>query len=372
MSLHRSNDLFGYSPGSPGNLKYRGTDNNRKTYETDLSPSERYVIGDFINKAARKILFENPKSGTASFVESIRYVKCGLEALDLQCPECHTKYYIRKLCKSRICEVCGRIYRGKLFRTMQDVLKKETAHKKRGYCLSMLTLSVTSKRYGDKMPDRSDIKRFYKETSLFLRLHYGKYKSRLTDKGKIVENRKRYIGSGWIAAIEFGSDNNNLHCHAIVYGPIRKWFELKTSWSSITTDSLGVWIKKVDNPKKAANYVLKYITKPPNTDSYAYIANYSISVKGSRRLRSGGVFYNRIKLPKYKNRPCQCIYCRHRLIYSGDIDLDKANNHIDLYKELDEIDDLGLDTYNNILGLDPNQDMSSPRKDLHNQRKLFH
>jgi len=254
---------------------------------------------------------------------------------------------------------------------MCEVVRKETSNKKSGYFLSMLTLTVTSKRYGDKMPNREDIRRFYKETSHFLRLNFGKFKCHETKKGKIVENRKKYIGAGWIATIEVGSDNNNLHCHAIVYGPWQKYFDLLSSWEKITGDSQGVWIKPIQNPQKAANYVLKYITTPPVTDSYKSVANYSVMIKGSRRLRSGGVFYNRIKIPK-SEKNCNCLFCRSRLIMSGNIDLVNLNGQIDLYRELREIDDLGLDTYKSILNLPDSQDTSIDCNSLQNQCNLFH
>ncbi|MHC4645183.1 MAG: hypothetical protein ACYTBJ_06760 [Planctomycetota bacterium] len=191
------------------------------------------------------------------------------------------------------------------------------------------------------MPTRDDIKRFYKETALFLRLFYGKYQGKMTVKNDVVkvhERRKKFQGAGWIAAVEFGRDNNNLHCHAITYGPYIPWSQLLRAWQTITGDSRGVHIKPAKNPKKASNYILKYITKPPVTDSYARIAQYVITIKGTRRLRSGGIFYNRFKKTVKEKPACACAICNSRLIMDGTAKISDIDQAHDLYAELRAID----------------------------------
>lgn len=307
--------------------------------DSDLSAGERTVISGFMQSKALDVIAQDQKAGESILMEAVRYNKCGQEAIGLFCPECHKSYFIKTLCRSRICEKCGRIYRKQMEGQITPLIKKTVARKPKGYVLGLLTLTVTSKRFAGQMPGRADIKRFYKESSAFLRLNYGKYAGTWTKKGKIRENRKRFIGAGWIATIEVGRNNNNLHLHAIIYGPIRQWHRLKSSWEMITGDSQGVDIRAAWKPKQVALYILKYITKPPASDSYAAIADYAISIKGSRRIRTGGVFYNRVKNLKSERPPCRCLFCRSRLIMDVIFEVVDSGTRIDLYDEYRKIEE---------------------------------
>ena len=337
--------------------------------ENDLSPAERFVVARFMVQSAR--LEANPDLSFGIVAEADRYGKCGHEAVGLVCPDCHKQYFVRSYCRSRICERCGRIYKKDLMKSILPVIKQQNANKKRGYVLSMLTLTISSKRYNE-YPGRTDIKRFYEETSEFFRLHYGKFKGRYSKNGKVVENRKRFIGAGWLATIEVGS-GKNLHCHAIIYGPIRNWFGLKSSWEKITGDSQGVHIKKIGSIKQVANYVLKYITKPTQTEEYSEIAAYVGVIKGSRRLRAGGIFYNRFKILKKKKYRSECIYCNARLIMETMLDLAEKTERIDLFTEMRNIEQENEKTDISInvpVYLGPT-DISNERKELQNQCNLF-
>jgi hypothetical protein len=336
-------DLFGFEqPTESPRVKTEVFD-----LENDLSPGERYIVADALIK--RSLDITDSKKSNRIMTEAERYRGCGSDALSLQCSECGTKYLIRTACRSRICERCGRIYYKKLQEKMVPLIREVTSNKKKGYLLALLTLTVKTDRWGDGMPERDQIVRLYRETSTFLRLHYGKYKSRLSKSGKVVEVKRKkknlapgqpdriFYGSGWIAVLEFGKDNNNAHCHALVYGPYRPQSALSESWLQITGDSNGVDIRPARSPKEVAGYILKYITKPPQTDSYYRIADYAITIKGTRRLRTGGIFYNKIKLEKLHKERCSCILCNSRLI-AGVIDsLAKMADHIDYWAEMRRI-----------------------------------
>lgn len=314
----------------------------------DLSRGERQIIASYLAKHAAgltsSLYADEKKKGYTLLNEAERYAGCGHERRGFYCPDDGSKYWINIACRSRICERCGRIYKKKLERRMLPLIRKVTSQKRKGYVLALLTLTVTTKRWGDGMPERDDIKRLYTETSKFLRLYYGKYKARLSKSGKVVEQRKKkkqlkpgesnriYIGGGWIATLEVGTDNNNAHCHAIVHGPYRSLGRLREKWQNITGDSWNVDIKAIRTPKEVVNYVLKYITKPPQTESYHRIADYAVMIKGSRRLRSGGIFYNAFTLDKKDAPTCTCIYCHRRLVMEHDIlKTDECDDRLDLY-----------------------------------------
>ncbi len=308
----------------------------------DLSHGERQVIAGFLHshaKTVRSAGYHNDKTALKLDEEADRYQNCGLQGVGLQCPDCRTRYFIKIACRSRICERCGRIYRNELRRQITPLLSQTAAHRRRGYTLALLTLTVTSNRFRGELPDRQDIVRLYRETSAFFRLFYGNYEGRYSRSGKIVENRKKPQGAGWIATLEIGKDNNNAHCHAIIYGPYIPWEILQKAWEKITQDSRGVDIRPVTDLSKVADYVLKYITKPPDTESYGRIADYAVMIKGTRRIRSGGIFYNRLKRIKREKQPCDCLFCNARLLYEGIIEsLADAGERIDYHQERRQID----------------------------------
>ena len=311
---------------------------------TDLSYGERYIVADAMRRDAQEIYATGDwKRGGKLVLEADRYQNCRLEAGLFDCRDCELHYYAKIVCRSRICEHCGRIYGRRLRQKMVPLISQVAAKKKKGYFLSLLTLTVTSERWGDRMPDRKDIDRLYKETSLFLRRWFGKYKTRYSKSGKVVEVRRKkkqlekgqspriWIGAGWIATLEVGADNNNAHCHAIVYGPYRPYEEMLDDWKRITGDSSGVHIKPAHNPAKMADYILKYITKPPMTDDYTRIARYARMIKGTRRLRTGGAFYNKIKADKRESTGrCRCLKCGGHLFMAGTGMLTECWDRIDL------------------------------------------
>jgi len=250
-------------------------------------------------------------------VEADRYEKCGRESLLLRCDQDHQTFYTRITCKSRICEECGKSYYGKIGDNFRDLVKIILANKRSGYFCSLLTLTVTKDRFGDRMPNRSDIARFYRESSMFMRLFCGRYKGVWTKKGKVREDRRHWIGGGSVSVVEVGVDNNNLHLHAIVYMPFVPLSVIRSNWKRITGDSHVFRLDRARNAKHVTNYILKYITKPPATNSYRGLAEYAWMIKGSRRLRSTGMFYRSLLVPKKEKLRCRCPYCSGRLKIAG-------------------------------------------------------
>jgi len=297
--------------------------------QDNLGAGERLLVAaEMIEAAAVRWPMDARKRERVA-VEARRYSACGDMGLGFTCSCCASRYYVPQHCRSRICEACSARYAKKLEKKIAAVVRETMATRRRGYCFSLLTLTVTSRRFGYALPDRDAIVRLYRETSSFLRLFFGKYQGKRTKSGKIRENRRRPIGAGWLAALELGSDNNNAHCHALVYGPIRLWHRLRSEWEAITGDSSGVDIRALHGgpggAEQAVRYVLKYIGKPPVTDSYHRIADYALMLKGTRRLRSGGVFFNRFSERQDRDCDFSCPVCGSRLLSDGDLDLRSEN-----------------------------------------------
>jgi|GEM_PF-3314353 len=331
-------DLFGYVTPVKRRVVYRPPV-DIFSVEDDLSNGERLLVASSLSDLARKKEeLGREKAARLLFLEADRYVRCGAQAITLYCPNDYEKYFVRLFCHARICERCARMYVRQLRAQVLPVVREVASQRRRGYVLAQITLTVTSKRYRDSLPDRDGIVRLYRESSQLLRRFFGKYAMRKTRTGRWREDRKRYVGAGWLAAVEVGKDNNNLHIHALTYGPIRSVKRLSEAWANITGDSFGVDIRR-KTPKQAVDYVLKYIGKPPVSDSYHRIAEYSQMIKGSRRLRTGGIFYNHFKAPKREKKSHLCIYCQALLRFGGVVDDYADSGYIDYYHASRHLDD---------------------------------
>lgn len=334
-----------------------------------ISYGERQIIGSEIEKLADWELESGSEKRSEKLKEEARrYVNCQKDHVIKCCENDNLQYFIKIFCRSRICEDCGRIYRHDLEKKLLPILTGIKKEKRRGYYLSLLTLTVTSKRWAE-YPNSEDLDRFYRESSLFLGRFYGKYnavikhgalmqpaprytyrtvdghrvkyseripKIRLNRKGHEVFDYRIWRGAGFMAVMEFGADNNNLHLHSITYGPHVPHETLSKIWQEITSDSYIVDIRQVGgNVHDVAGYILKYITKPPATNSYAAIAQYTQLIKGSRRIRTGGIFYNVLSIKKEKKEEPRCPYCRGKLFFvKNSVDISGAYDLYDIHRQL--------------------------------------
>lgn len=322
--------------------------------ENELSSGERLQVSTAMAGIAGQLVLDGQERQARKVVlECQRYELCG-QKLFFRCPNDETRFFVPNHCHSRICETCGRIYRKEIERQIIPLLREVTDHKRRGFCLSLLTLTVTSRRFESRLPSTGEINTFQRQSAKLLKLFFGKYKAVLkpdntihepaprwiykTDTegkrrkvrrrvpevkagkgGKESEDYRIYRGAGFIACIELGPGNNNLHLHAITYGPIIPWQQIRSAWERITGDSWQTDIRAAKGDLKTiASYILKYITKPPVHDSYYEIATYALMIKGVRRIRSGGIFYHRLKkIKRISSGLNRCPYCQARLILEG-------------------------------------------------------
>lgn len=345
-----------------------------------LTQTERQLVSDALiskgEKLANSIYKCDYKRGFSIIDEANRFCRCGTHYQSWSCERDGQKFHVPVSCHSRICERCGDIYRAKIIDSIKTNLKPYFDKRRRGWGVFFLTLTTKVGRYQSDSPGRPDIKRLYDESSKLLRLFFGRYKCRMTKNGAVIEDTTRYKtvrnfegklikrkktpkyrinskgkqvadyrtwrGSGFISAIEMGQNNSMLHIHAIVYAPYISQKKISEKWLEITGDSYIVDIRKVQQLNKAAWEVLKYIIKPPITDSYMTLADYAVAIKGSRRLRTGGIFYNVIRKIKQLKLDFACPYCKGRLINRGimncEPDLETSGQ---LYKLLKEVDKRG-------------------------------
>lgn len=332
-----------------------------------LAYEDRRIIADRMIGKARVLQrsLQSCNQGMRLEDEANRFANCGKRFIMWQCPEDKALYHTRLTCHSRGCEPCAIAAFKKIEGSLRTVIDPCFSKRRKGYTLALLTLTTNSARYGNKMPSRADISRLYSESTAFFKLHYGSYAARVTKSGKIIEDQGRYYqehgqwhrrkghtrvtktgktvkdfrrwrGAGFMSTIELGHNNNNLHIHALVYGPFIPIRRLVEDWKKLTGDSFIVDIRTVKNVSQAVYYVMKYITKPPVSDSYSDVADYLEMIKGSRRLRAGGIFFNRIKKLKVEKLPCVCVLCGRGLDNIGIFDLgpDQVASSPNLYDAL--------------------------------------
>ncbi len=312
-------DLFGRNAGQV-QKEYQPRPYEPVRYER----REREAIADHMRQAARERrlawTMDGSKEAARIETEADRFCHCGREFIYSECPTDRMKFRVKTTCKSRICPECSQTYYRSIRDSLLSQVRGQWSQRRRGYIFALVTITVTSKRYGDDLPDRRGIAKLYKESSSFLRMYFGKYRGVRTKAGKVREDRKHYRGAGAVAVLEIGNDNNNAHVHALVYTPIltRPMIaSMSAEWHRITGDSWNVDVKAIKNPQHAVSYILKYVTKGPTTDSLNRVAKYAIMIKGSRRIRTTGIFYNQVIRRKLEKLPTVCPYCGGKLDFTG-------------------------------------------------------
>jgi hypothetical protein len=322
----------------------------------DFSPGEREKIAYFLNQRAVDLAGTmrpaDQKLSTALSREAERFCRCGSDFAVSACQPCRYDFRTPVSCNSRLCSKCGR----RIVKRLQEPLEKmlRSLPKRKGWGLMLVTLTTTTDRY-DGLPVRKDYRRLQRETADFFRLYYGKYEAHMTARGRVIETKQRYAyernelgkrvkiprrpiirqgrnglvedwrvyrGAGVIATMELGTRkgtnragelNNNLHTHALVWAPYISQKRLSESWHKITGDSYIVDVRSVRSIKQAVWYVLKYMSKPPALESYAELANFAESAKGSRRIKTSGEFYRSLQKEKNTDVKRCCPGCQGQL-----------------------------------------------------------
>jgi hypothetical protein len=248
---------------------------------------------------------------------------CCKQFMVKQCEDCDTRYHTAIKCNSRLCERCQRIKMIDFYKQVRAMIDDVRKTAPSDYRPMQLTLTITTKRFGNDMPCRKDIQRLYRESAELLTEFFGKWQVNRSKSGRLVETKRRkgigigterriWRGCGWLAIPEVGADNNNLHIHALVFGPYYSQARIKERWQKITGDSHGVDIR-CKPAKECVAYIMKYICKPPKSDSYTRLASWAVSISGTRRIRTGGIFYGRIRKHKLPKVTCSCVICNGRL-----------------------------------------------------------
>jgi len=147
------------------------------------------------------------------------------------------------------------------------------------------------------------------------------------DDGELLGKHQQTEGA--IQSFEFGEDGLKLHFHVIQYGDYLPQAELSAAWRKVTKNEASViYVKSIDasTPEKIQNRVietLKYSVKfwkiDTATNEYTYLEPTVMPhllrvIKGVRRVKSWGCFYN---LPKPKKEKFKCEECEANMLRLG-------------------------------------------------------
>jgi len=296
----------------------------------DMSKVERSFLADLLTEVSDHDCRCDYKKQDRQRAKHDRFRRCGEQGSRLSCPECAISFYTRFFCKHKLCDRCARIYGGEIRRRIKGLVTPIFAEKKKGWTVALLTLSESSAVYRGRYPNAEEYQAFNRHVSEFCRLFYGKYRGTWTRKGKVREDRKRYQGAGWFAVNEFGQDNTNLHAHVLLYGPWIPHKKLLAAWIKITGGHRGCHIEPIRNPKVAASYVSKYLTKPPRFLDPNTAVKFVLATHRQRRIRTGGIFYNCLARKQEKRPVDLCPFCVQGLRHDGVCDLTESAQGLNL------------------------------------------
>ena len=320
----------------------------------DLAPAERQAVAGWMRSRAADLAGshrqDDRKLGSSIAAEADRFCRCGSDFVISSCDPCRADFRSPISCNSRLCSKCGRRIVKRWREPVTKKIRQLLSQKRKGWGVFLVTLTTQTARY-DGLPTRREVRRLHRETSDFFRLFYGRYEAHVTDKNKVIETKRRFAyvrdelgkkvrvrrdpimrqgkkgtvedwrvfrGAGAVAALELGTHkgtnragelNNNIHVHSLGDAPYISQKRRSEAWQKITGDSFIVDIRAVNTVQNAVWYVLKYLQKPPAVESLMELANYAEAVKGSRRIKTSGAFYNSLEFaPKSKLKPC-CPGC---------------------------------------------------------------
>jgi len=240
----------------------------------------------------------------AGLVESdpaaaFRYGHCREEGFGwwYHCPnnDGHYATYVPAYCMLRVCPDCGQYSAHLIQEKYRPVIEAEAAKSHRK-ALKFVTLTTNVQLADDIGGEVLQILDWSRD--LYRKL-WGKEK-----------------GSGALATLETGEDGLKLHTHLIVQGKFIKQEELSKAWQEISGFPI-VHITEI-SADKAVKEVLKYAVKFSNLSPDQLVSLHN-ALKGRRRIRSWGCFYNPDIEEDVEERETHCPECQAQLKYTSEV-----------------------------------------------------
>jgi len=275
---------------------------------SEKRPERRY----FLNLAER-LEIANGLVGYGHVKEADRFCNCGRRVHKFKSDALNVAYGIRETCKSRICDRCAE----SMFRRFRDRGLEIISELPKDGKRRVMFLTLTFKT---RPLTKTHIRHCAKSVRKFVNIFYGLYQHRYNKRTGRHSKTKNRIDCGGIGILEIGP-SRNIHFHLLVYGSYHPLKFMSEKWREITGDSYRLDIQAVsqstkDSPRKAIQYILKYIRKPPRFDAAGDYAAYLDLLKGIRRLHTYGVFYAHKGWQRDRDA-FECPFTGEKLWYDG-------------------------------------------------------
>jgi hypothetical protein len=219
-----------------------------------------------------------------------RLVLCGRIGRRLNCQvRDEHKFFRSYFCGGRYCTLCGphqfRSHFAELSAKLTPVIERLFCEgRKRGREMVIAKLDFTipnvGKRTGE-MPTRNVVRKFHADMRRFWRAAERRFGVKRTE-------------YGFVGCDEFGGNNTNLHRHCCYVGPAlpQRKKELSSLWSEIRGERSFVSIKGARSFNAALAHAMKYPGKFLENSSPERLAELERTFHKTRRISTGGAFYN--------------------------------------------------------------------------------
>jgi len=199
------------------------------------------------------------------------------------CSNCGYSYQSYMRCGDRCCPECRQRDYFRLLGSYKAFLASKTR-------LRLITLTLKGR--ADILP-RSRVIRLRRCFKKLLLKNY--YKTRLIGGLYSIEAKKKL--TGW-----------NIHIHILSEGRFIEQKKLSRDWFAITGDSYIVDIRDAWSGVGGLKYILKYLTKSPET--LGCNAEYNYAFKGTRLVSPFGTWYKKIVLLEKEPKICPKCGCK--------------------------------------------------------------
>jgi len=244
-----------------------------------------------------------------------RYGHCREEGFGwyYHCPnnDGHYATYVPAYCMLRVCPDCGQYSAHLIQKKYRPVLEAAAARDHRK-ALKFLTLTTHIELTNDLGPA---VKKLLDQAGEFYRLVWGEKKG--GSKKRHEKGRGSEKDSGAIGNLEVGEHGLKLHVHMIIKGSYQPQAELSDLWRYVSGGDFIVHISEI-SADKAVKEGLKYITKFANLNPEQLISLHTV-LKGRRRIRSWGCFYNPDIEEDVEERETHCPECQAQLRYTSEL-----------------------------------------------------
>lgn len=228
-----------------------------------------------------------------------RQIACGLFGRLYDAGKCGRKFFRRFRCHNRYCSRCGPRVHDELvakYLRLECPLKEFLAV---NGLYRLRILDITARKRGDRMPSSDDVRAFKADVKRLIDCmnHYVAEKLGVPCSKRLT---------GYLYCVEFGFDNNNLHCHGVLLSPFIEQEWLSEQWRQIRDDgSFRVFIALAKSFETAIKHALEYTGKYA-APSVERAFELELAFAGCRRVDGLGWFFNR--LPK-EDEDCCDLRC---------------------------------------------------------------